>query len=116
MKAAIQMNRALSQEELLQVSGGFAEEDNLSFNDILDRLLKPLKSIVKSIIGPILPDTFEEFYALVKASMSIIEKKISDYDWKVRLAFKAYNALPESAKRDIWKAVYNALKVEMPMA
>ena len=106
----------LNQEQLNLVNGGYEGEDNLSPEDIMKTLLSPLIKIAKKLIGPFLPPTFEEFYALIQKGMGYIEKEIGNYDWKVKLAFKAYKALPESWKRTIWKAVYDALKAQMPMA
>ena len=114
MKAAIQMNRALDPEELLQVNGGVVEAIDLSENGIADILLNPFKKIIKKIIGPHLPDNFEVFYAIVKVSMAVIKMMIEDCNPLVLMAFEVYTyVLSDEQKRNIWRKVYNALRVEM---
>ena len=117
MKAATKaIAPELNMEELELISGGNGNEDNYEWKDLLKKLLGPFISIAKKLIGPFLPPTFEEFYNRIKSAESFIENEIGSYDWKIRAAFYAYKKLPDGMKRDIWKAVYDALKTQMPMA
>ena len=114
MKAAIQMNRALTPEELLQVNGGVVEAIDLSENGIADILVGPFRTIIKKIIGPHLPETFEKFYAIVTLSIEIISMMIEDYSVIVMMAYYGYTyAISEETKRNIWRRVYNSLRCEM---
>ncbi len=95
----------LTMDELEGVCGGANEEDNAIVESVL---VAVLTLVAKVIIQTILPDTFEEFYKIIKDHSTAVQAGITGALGIPGLI--AYKALSADTKKKLWSKVYDALK------
>lgn len=99
-------NRELTLEELANVCGGVEESQDGAIAESL--LIAGMTLAAKLIIQTIMPETFDLFYATIKAHPVLVQTGITTVAGIPGMI--AYNLLSTSTQKKFWGKVYDALK------